>query len=113
MAPRVAPAGYGRHARPLSRGRPPMIEASWRNRATAPFMPEKTPASASGGMVVTNHPLASAAGAEMLASGGNAIDAAIAALFTLTGVEPMIVGLFGGGMAHIRLGDGTDRKSGG
>src|SRR5258708_16121617 len=57
-------------------------------------------------MVVTNHPLASAAGAEMLAAGGNAIDAAIGALFTLTVVEPMMVGIFGGGMAHVRLADG-------
>ena len=58
-------------------------------------------------MVITNHPLASAAGAEILASGGNAIDAAIAAFFTLTVVEPMMVGILGGGMAHIRLPDGT------
>jgi gamma-glutamyltranspeptidase / glutathione hydrolase len=57
-------------------------------------------------MVVTNHPLASGAGAEMLLSGGNAVDAAIAALFTLTVVEPMMVGLLGGGMAHIRRSDG-------
>ena len=69
-------------------------------------MTEKQPASGTRGMVVTNHPLASAAGAEMLAAGGNAIDAAIAALFTLTVVEPMMVGILGGGMAHIRLADG-------
>jgi gamma-glutamyltranspeptidase/glutathione hydrolase len=57
-------------------------------------------------MVVANHPLGSAAGAEMLAAGGNAVDAAIAALFALTVVEPMMVGIFGAGMTHLRLGDG-------
>jgi gamma-glutamyltranspeptidase/glutathione hydrolase len=57
-------------------------------------------------MVVTNHPLGSAAGAEMLAAGGNAVDAASAALFALTVVEPMMVGIFGAGMTHLRLADG-------
>src|SRR6185436_16689154 len=60
----------------------------------------------SRGMVVSNHPLGSAAGAEMLAAGGNAVDAAIGALFALTVVELMMVGIFGAGKAHLRLGDG-------
>src|ERR1700761_7989038 len=84
-----------------------MPHADWRSRAGATFTCEKQPATGSRGMVVTNHPLASAAGAEMLAAGGNAIDAAVAALFTLTVVEPMMVGILGGGMEHIRLADGT------
>ena len=78
----------------------------WRARAGTRFECEKRPAAGSRGMVVTNHPLASAAGAEMLAAGGNAVDAAISALFTLSVVEPMMVDIFGGGLAHIRLPDG-------
>lgn len=83
-----------------------MPHPDWRVRAGTTFTCEKQPAMGTRGMVVTNHPLASAAGAEMLAAGGNAIDAAIAAFFTLTVVEPMMVGVLGGGMAHIRLADG-------
>jgi gamma-glutamyltranspeptidase/glutathione hydrolase len=80
-----------------------MPGTDWRTPAGTTFSCEKRPVIGSRGMVVTNHPLASAAGAEMLCAGGNAIDAAIAALFALTVVEPMMVGILGGGITHIRL----------
>jgi gamma-glutamyltranspeptidase/glutathione hydrolase len=82
---------------------------NWRDRSAAVFECERRPAVASRGMVVSNHPLASSAGIEMLAAGGNAVDAAIATLFTLSVVEPMMVGIIGGGMAHVRLADGSHR----
>ena len=81
----------------------------WQKMSGTRFETEKRPALAARGMVVTNHPLASAAGSEMLCAGGNAVDAAVAALFTLSVVEPMMVGLLGGGFAHIREADGTHR----
>lgn len=68
---------------------------------------EKRPAFGAGGVVVTNHPLGTAAGYELLASGGNAIDSAVGALLALCVVEPMMVGIAGGGLAHVRLSDGT------
>jgi gamma-glutamyltranspeptidase/glutathione hydrolase len=78
-----------------------MTDRNWRLRAGSHFTIEKKAVNSARGMVVTNHPLASSAGVEMLAGGGNAVDAAVAALFALTVVEPMMVGIFGAGHAQV------------
>jgi gamma-glutamyltranspeptidase len=49
------------------------------------------------GLVAAGHPLASRAGARVLAQGGNAIDAAAAASFVISVVRPHSTGLGGGG----------------
>ncbi|MBL8660271.1 MAG: gamma-glutamyltransferase [Rhodospirillales bacterium] len=48
-------------------------------------------------MIVAGHPLAAEAGREVLAAGGSAIDAAIAAAMVLNLVEPQSSGIGGGG----------------
>ncbi|HUV34478.1 MAG TPA: gamma-glutamyltransferase [Candidatus Desulfaltia sp.] len=70
----------------------------------------KREVAASRGVVVTNHPLASAAGVQVMAGGGNAFDVAVASLFALTVVEPMMVSMFGAGFFVYRDG-GTGEVS--
>ena len=49
------------------------------------------------GVVAAGHPETARAGADVLRAGGNAVDAAVAAVLTSVVVEPMMTGLAGGG----------------
>ena len=62
--------------------------------------------SSPGGMLATAHPLATQAGVQILEQGGNAVDAAVAAAFVLSVVEPSMSGLGGRLQAIVHLPDG-------
>jgi gamma-glutamyltranspeptidase / glutathione hydrolase len=64
-------------------------------------------------VVATSHPLAAQAGLQMMARGGNAVDAAIAAAAMLTITEPVSNGLGSDAFCLLWDGKGRDTASGG
>ncbi|MGI9493745.1 MAG: gamma-glutamyltransferase, partial [Geminicoccaceae bacterium] len=73
------------------------------NRNVEQWQIYKKAVASEAGVVAAQHHLAARAGAGMLAAGGNAVDAAVAAGLALAAVEPWMCGLGGSGYMVIWL----------
>jgi gamma-glutamyltranspeptidase/glutathione hydrolase len=76
--------------------------------ASGPRAATLPPATAQNGMVVAEQRLAAEIGTNILAAGGNAVDAAVAVGYALAVVHPCCGNLGGGGFMTIHLADGSE-----
>ena len=79
------------------------MEFTYKSRREWKSAAQRSVAMGTNGMVSSSQPLATLAGYKILSKGGNAVDAAVAMLSTLTVVEPHSVGLGGDAFALIYL----------
>ena len=59
---------------------------------------------------ISDHPLCTEAGNDILAEGGNAVDAAVAAQFCMAAVAPHVTGIGGGGVMLVHMNRRRDLK---
>jgi len=82
------------------------MEFTYKSKREWKSAAQRSVAMGTSGMVAASHPLATLAGYKILQKGGNAVDAAVAMVSTLSVVEPHSVGLGGDAFALIYLAKG-------